>query len=351
MAFRGVFGDGAISRDQKNDWNASTNVPALASGVGERGEAWRVTVPGSTALDGISSWAAGDWAVFNGSYWEKVDNTDVTTLGASVIVVDGSSFGGITFTSGMTDVQYCLSNLDDLLSPLLSGATVTLHEHVLSVGANDITVSATTINTLLSGISANGTAENLNLLTSAQVTTLHGHNLVDGARDVTVGYAAINTALSGASANITAANLNTLTSGQATALHRHEGISVDLVAGEAIGAGVPVYISGNDEVSIACASAAATALTVGIATAAIASSDTGAITISGRADRCAFGSGLTLAAGDTAYLSIVAGELTDTAPTTAGEVVVELGLVVDASEYVASGVADVVMAPKKPVYL
>ena len=34
---------------------------------------------GNTNLDGITSWNVGDWAIFNGTVWQKVDNTDAVT--------------------------------------------------------------------------------------------------------------------------------------------------------------------------------------------------------------------------------------------------------------------------------
>lgn len=60
-------------------WNASTNTPALASGVGTKGYYYIVNVSGSTSLDGISSWVIGDWAIFDGTVWRKVDNTDAVS--------------------------------------------------------------------------------------------------------------------------------------------------------------------------------------------------------------------------------------------------------------------------------
>jgi hypothetical protein len=73
----------------KGTWNASTNSPALASGVGTKGDYYVVSVTGTTTLDGISTWGVGDWAVFNGSVWQRVDggsNTeavDVTFTGTA----------------------------------------------------------------------------------------------------------------------------------------------------------------------------------------------------------------------------------------------------------------------------
>jgi hypothetical protein len=60
-------------------WNANTNTPTLASGTGTRGYYYIVNVAGNTNLDGITDWQIGDWAIYDGSAWQKVDNTDAVT--------------------------------------------------------------------------------------------------------------------------------------------------------------------------------------------------------------------------------------------------------------------------------
>ena len=60
-------------------WNASTNTPALVSSVGTNGYYYIVNVAGSTNLDGITDWKVGDWAIFAGTSWQKVDNTDAVS--------------------------------------------------------------------------------------------------------------------------------------------------------------------------------------------------------------------------------------------------------------------------------
>lgn len=54
-------------------WNASVNSPALASGVGTKGDYYVVSTAGSTNLDGLTTWYVGDWAVFNGSVWQRLE--------------------------------------------------------------------------------------------------------------------------------------------------------------------------------------------------------------------------------------------------------------------------------------
>jgi hypothetical protein len=64
-------------------WNASTNTPTLASGVGTNGYYYIVATAGSTNLDGITDWQVGDWLMFNGTVWQKIDQSDVIQTIAS----------------------------------------------------------------------------------------------------------------------------------------------------------------------------------------------------------------------------------------------------------------------------
>ena len=69
-------------------WNALTNNPLLQSGVGTQGWYYIVNVAGSTNLDGITDWNVGDWAIFDGTAWQQVDNTDtVVSVNGQVGVV------------------------------------------------------------------------------------------------------------------------------------------------------------------------------------------------------------------------------------------------------------------------
>ena len=79
----GLAGVGSLN--YQGTWNASSNVPFLQSGVGTKGYYYLVSVAGSTNLDGITNWQVNDWAVFDGTRWEKVDNNN------SVISVNGQT--------------------------------------------------------------------------------------------------------------------------------------------------------------------------------------------------------------------------------------------------------------------
>lgn len=78
-------------------WNASTNTPTLVSSVGVKGYYYVVSVAGNTNLNGITDWQPGDWAIFNGTAWEKVDNSEVVYV-SNVATGTGLTGGPITTT-------------------------------------------------------------------------------------------------------------------------------------------------------------------------------------------------------------------------------------------------------------
>ena len=57
-------------------WNASANTPDISSIIHENGDYYKVSVAGSTNIDGVTDWNSGDWLIFNGVIWEKVDQTE-----------------------------------------------------------------------------------------------------------------------------------------------------------------------------------------------------------------------------------------------------------------------------------
>jgi hypothetical protein len=72
----------------QGSWNASTNTPTLTSSVGVNGYYYIVSVAGSTNLNGVTDWQVGDWAIFNGSTWQKIDQTNlVSSVNGQVGVV------------------------------------------------------------------------------------------------------------------------------------------------------------------------------------------------------------------------------------------------------------------------
>ena len=92
-------------------WDASTNTPTLVSSVGTKGDYYVVSVAGTTDLNGITDWQVTDWAVFNGSAWQKVDNTDlvVSVNGLQGVVVlptmSSQNADNVAITGGTIEVS------------------------------------------------------------------------------------------------------------------------------------------------------------------------------------------------------------------------------------------------------
>ena len=84
----------------QGNWDANTNTPALASGVGTVGNYYVVSVAGNTNLDGITDWEVGDWAVFvevgGVDKWDKIDQTFVQGSGATGQVTFWNSINAVT---------------------------------------------------------------------------------------------------------------------------------------------------------------------------------------------------------------------------------------------------------------
>lgn len=59
----------------RGTWDANGNSPALASGAGTKGYAYKVATAGTTTLDDVTSWAVNDYAVYSGSAWFKSVNS------------------------------------------------------------------------------------------------------------------------------------------------------------------------------------------------------------------------------------------------------------------------------------
>jgi hypothetical protein len=128
-------------------WNASTNTPTLTSSVGNLNNYYVVSVAGSTTLNGISDWGVGDWAIFNGSAWQKVDNSEVTYV-SNVATGTGLTGGPITTTgtislanTAVTPASYGAAN---------TVATFTVDQQGRLTAAANVTIAIA--NTAVSGL-------------------------------------------------------------------------------------------------------------------------------------------------------------------------------------------------------
>jgi hypothetical protein len=164
------FVDSLGSLTYKGLWNAATNTPTLASGVGTTGDYYVVSVPGTTTLDGISSWAAGDWAIFNGSVWEKYNNPDDTL---SEILANGNTTAGtdISVTTGdditFADNSKAIFGASDDLSIYHDSSTNS--SYIKEIGTGSFNIEATNLFLKREG----GTESFIDCITNGAVTLYH----------------------------------------------------------------------------------------------------------------------------------------------------------------------------------
>jgi hypothetical protein len=117
----------------------------LASGVGVNGYYYITATAGSTNLDGIIDWQIGDWLLFNGANWQKIDqsnlvisvagrtgaitlaNTDISGLGtmstqnASSVAITGGTINGTTIgaTTATTGAFTTVTASTSLTTPIV----------------------------------------------------------------------------------------------------------------------------------------------------------------------------------------------------------------------------------------
>jgi hypothetical protein len=196
----------------KGTWNASTNTPTLVSNVGTKGDYYVVSVTGSTNLNGITTWTQGDWAIFNGTAWEKVDNTDlvtsvagrtgaitlttadvsglgtIATQAASNVSITGGSITGITdlavadggtgaSTAGDARTNLGLVIGTDVLSPSGSAASLTsfptFNQNTTGTASN-VTGTVAVLNGGTGATTTSGARTNLGLVIGTDVLAPNG---------------------------------------------------------------------------------------------------------------------------------------------------------------------------------
>jgi hypothetical protein len=207
-------------------WNASTNVPTLASSTGSKGYYYVVSTAGSTNLNGITDWKIGDWAVYDGTAWQKVDNTDAVSsvngyTGAVVLSTSDVAQGtNLYFTqaaardsvSAGTGISYnsttgVITNSAPDQTVALTGAgttTVTGTYPNFTITSNDSTVGTVT------SVAASGGTTGLTFtgspITTAGTLTLGGTLAVanggTGATTLTSGYLVKGNGTSAVSASV-----------------------------------------------------------------------------------------------------------------------------------------------------
>jgi hypothetical protein len=180
-----VSGGGGLS--YQGTWNATTNTPTLASSTGTNGYYYIVATAGSTNLDGITDWQIGDWLLFNGTIWQKIDqsnlvtsvagrtgavtlaNTDISGLGtmstqnASSVAITGGTINGTTIgaTTATTGAFTTVTASTSLTTPIVqatNSAGLALRNSAgttqISMGAGGGDNVAVNVSTNLNGTNA-----------------------------------------------------------------------------------------------------------------------------------------------------------------------------------------------------
>ena len=256
-------------------WNANTNTPTLTSSVGTNGYYYIVNVGGTTNLNGITDWQPNDWAIFNGSVWEKIDNSDLVTsvngytgavtltntdVGAPTYTGTGASgTWGINVTGNSGTVTNGVYTTGSYSNPSwitnLAGSKVTsipnssLTNSSLTIGSTNIALGATS--TSLAGLTQltfSGASSGTNVLQPPAIGTgavsvlpnVTGILVNSGGVGVVTNTMLANSTISGVSLG---SNLNALTIGSGLSGTSYNGSSAVTIANTAPmvypGAGIP----------------------------------------------------------------------------------------------------------------
>jgi hypothetical protein len=159
------WGTGSGGLSYQGTWNASTNTPTLASSTGTNGYYYIVATAGSTNLNGITSWNIGDWLLFNGTVWQKIDQSETlqsitSTDGSVTVTTTGSTADLSVAVAASTTNVVCLvrnstgATLTKGTAVYISGATGQ-NPTVSKAQANNDTNSAQTLGLMSADLANN----------------------------------------------------------------------------------------------------------------------------------------------------------------------------------------------------
>lgn len=129
-------------------WDTQSNTPPLQSSVGTKGFYYVVTNASSdpndnTELDGIDDWGTGDWAIFNGSVWQKVDNSNAPVIAQNVSFEPTGNISAINVQDAIKELDTEKQQMISVKPPYIPYAFTTnkLAESWLAHTENGIIVS------------------------------------------------------------------------------------------------------------------------------------------------------------------------------------------------------------------
>jgi hypothetical protein len=141
----------------KGTWNAATNTPAITTGSAtssNKGYYYKTSIAGSTTVDGISTWAVGDWIISNGTTWDRIITTEASY----------STFIGATSGSAGTSGLVPAPNAGTQTYPLLASGSF----GVVSTAAGG--TGATTAEAARSNLGAAASGTNVDITSLSGIT-------------------------------------------------------------------------------------------------------------------------------------------------------------------------------------
>ena len=182
----------------KGSWNASTNTPTITSGTGTSGNYYVVTTAGTTTIDGISSWAVGDWIIFNGTVWEKIQNVDAVTsvnsqTGAVNLTTSNISEGtNLYYTDARARAAISLTTNNASGAATYSSGVLNIPNYTLAGLGGAASATTITINGTTQDLSANrtfdvGTVTSIGLIVPTGFTA---SSAITTSGNITIGFTA-----------------------------------------------------------------------------------------------------------------------------------------------------------------
>lgn len=145
-------------------WDANTNAPALTSGVGTSGTYYVVSVAGSTPLDGITIWSIGDWAVFNGTTWEKINGSENEAFNNITI----QALTGVVYANGALP---CTAASGNDISNAIGAVPVQNANAIQNAAGWDITPTGTKLVFSYNGTDVGSLDSSGNFIVSGDITS------------------------------------------------------------------------------------------------------------------------------------------------------------------------------------
>jgi hypothetical protein len=171
------------SVNYQGTWNSSTNTPNIPTATtGNKGYYYKVSVTGTTSINGISTWNVGDWIISNGTSWDRVIATETVSsvAGRTGAVVLTKADVGLSAVTNDAQVKKITSSVNNNLVAWsgTTGDTVVdsgvSANNVVTLSGSQTLTNKTLTSPIISSISNTGT---LTLPTSTD--TLVGRNTTD----------------------------------------------------------------------------------------------------------------------------------------------------------------------------